>query len=387
MKKSVLFLQSILFLFIISCSSSDESDIFLIPTVPGENLKEGEIQIVFKPSSNLSTIEFEVGFDGKEDLKINWGDNQKLEEYSSGVITHEYKDIDTEYTITLQSANLSKLYMDDRASQHIKSLFLGKCPKLDKFSMYMKNNILENLDFSKCSQFQGDLYLDINKSNFDLAGLTNFTTLILTANVSMDMTFDNMSISGLGINFMENYFPSLKITNCEDLQSLDIRGFHSLKTERMAIGEFQINAPALNFFYIQEVKFNNDFNLNQSPLLKKAYFPGFDCLGKVEFNENIEEIHIANDIVSEKNRKRSEIEYFDFRNYSKLRGFVLSGLNNLKKVDYNKEDLIYALIKGSEFMDDYEYNDPDASLQQKLATKAAFQPATDHGYIRLSATN
>lgn len=349
--KTLLTLFSAFLVVFFSCSSDDDN--FIIPEVPGQNMEEGEIQIVYNSTEDGATFKFNAMLDDSEEseIEVNWGDNRKLKSYSSGEISYPYPLEDGEYVITIKTKGLKEFSIKDvKTATRLKSFFLGNCPMLENFYIYLNDNQLENFDITSCPSIGKSLTFKIYRPNFNFDGLKNVKSLSLEINQPMSVKLDDFECSFLHVYMGDIILPSLHINKAENLKNLQISGWR-MKT---SINDFKIEASSLDQMRVNYLTFTNDFNLKSTSQLKSILLNEFDCLKNVTFNDEINKIEIYNYPYG---GKKSAIEKLDFTNCIGLKGLYIQGLSNLREVNLEGlPNLEYAHIIESEYMDDYHWS-------------------------------
>lgn len=353
--KKIYFTFLVLFTMLQACSDDDNHhEKFVRPEVPGVDLDEGEIHILFSPTTANSTfvMTVESKIEGKK-VRVNWGTDDKLYEYDPGEIRFEFPEEVKDYLISIYDENISLFDISDEiAAKRIKKLYLGPCPELMKFGLYIYNNIYENLDFSQCPQFEGPILLYVNTLNFDFEGLKHFRSLELYTNnyyEGKNIILKDLNAENIHLNIGEGY-NSLHIDDCPNLEGFSIYASYNFK-------EFDINAPNLSEIRFNGVGMMQDFDLSKMPNLETAALSTVKLLpGKkvIIDNPNLN-IWTLNNYYDEANGITS-LDFSKCVSLSDLRLYYIGGLE-----EYNISNLTnlkFVSVASCGNLPDYEYTAP-----------------------------
>ena len=362
-------------LFIASCSDSDGPTRF---TQLSEELESNELRLIFSPTVDQPELNLKVDGYGSSQLFVNWGDDDLVHIVPYGDMSHIYKEVDRDYTISIKSAKeqyITGFSIDDSESAaRIKSMRAGECPNLTNFSMYILNNMLERFDLSKNPQFYDTpILLYIHTSNFYFKDFESFKNINFYINLPISVSLENMSASYLRIFYTLDYstpnsiVPSINLTN-SNIDKLEIMSYVRNGQEYLSIDNLNLTGVNSNLLYLLGVRVTNDCNFYKMKYCETLRLYSFDCFGKVHFSDSHKYIDFNNSWLP---RKLSEIEVIDVRNCTELVGLQVRDTNSVKTIEYNKTDkLEYVRIVGNDYLENYEYNN-DLIDKAQIKTTAA----------------
>lgn len=374
--KKVYFTFLVLFAMLQACSDDDNhQEKFVRPEVPGVDLDEGEIHILFSPTTANSTfvMTVESKIEGKK-IRVNWGTDDKLYEYEPGEIKFEFPEGGEDYLISIYDEDISFFGITDESTgTRIKKFYLGACPELAKFILHIYNNIFENIDFSQCPQFNGPFTLYVNTLNFDFEGLKHFKSLQLYTNnyyEGKNIVFKNLNAENIHLNIGEGY-NTLHIDNCVNLKEFSIYASYNFN-------EFEINAPNISDIYFSGVGMVTDFDLSKMPNLGTATLSTVRLVPdrKVIINNpKLETWYLDNhfdednSITSLDFSKCVSLSTLRLRNIGGLEEYNISNLSNLKFVSVLScgNLLDYEYIAPSEDAFDSSFNYQKVQIDTSLS--------------------
>lgn len=261
------FLCFLLIVFL-SCSNDDENK-FPVPTIPGIDIPEGEVQLVFRATaeSNVITFKVEANVSG---IMVNWGDNTELYQISSGEISYEYPAEEKSYIITIQAPQLTNIDLTHENAYNVTGLYAGECPEFMNLS-FNKENLFEAFDLRACPQF-GNLTMQINTNNFDLSGLSKAKKMFLYIAANTEIRLDEYS----GLERLDLYYDlvnpityqTLRIENSPHLTDLEIDAFISSGYVRppytIYLENLLLKAPKLTTAKLNNLHINGNIDLSKA---------------------------------------------------------------------------------------------------------------------------
>lgn len=225
MKKSVSSILTLFILILFVGCSSDDDEVF-VSKVPGESLKEEQIQIVFSATEENHILKFSVNSDYTGSLEVEWGEKSapKAQKYTSkSDIYYDFPVQSENYVITVNVSQLKSIAFDDASTPNIRGLYLGDCSSLESFSMNGSLSNLETLDINNCPRFWGGSFtVFANNEKFNFDGLKKAGSIVAYVKAPIAIDLSNSDIESFTLFQLTDYIPSLHVESCSNLDYLSL---------------------------------------------------------------------------------------------------------------------------------------------------------------------
>lgn len=348
-----------------ACDSDDDIIYFEPPSSATEGIEQDEIRLLIVPSTESDSLSFIVGFgnDRSKEVKINWGDDNRLHSYPGGQVKYKYADAAKEYIVTIQAPGIKSFdYSHQKSISKTKSLAFGNCPTLEILNASLLNNIYENFDLSQCPQFNETINFSTYTNRFNFNGLKNFKTLYLSCyNMMSVVEMKDMNFTRVRLVMVKDYdyrrIEKLYINNSrDDITSVEISCTYS-DSHRVPtviedltldmIGAYHLDIDGID---VPDMLDLSRFRYLESLRILNSYYPG------IKMPQNMQAVRLDNQWLT-KGYINQGPETLDFSNCSDMKSIVLMNLKNLRTVNIEGlEKLTVMEMKGS----------PDAEIIGKL---------------------